>query len=95
MFEKLRLVWRTLSPDLMTEPSPAAVQAQSDTPLSPAVLAALGGASNLKSQQPLALTRVRVALHDPERLDIAALRVSGVPGVMPLADGVVHLLVGL
>ena len=59
------------------------------------VLDALGGADNLKSQQRVALTRVRVQLQDAARVDVAALKAAGVPGVMVLAGGTVHLLTGL
>ncbi|MFJ9991315.1 PTS glucose transporter subunit IIB [Pseudomonas putida] len=92
MFEKLqRAFWKALTPDLIAEePAPAAVGE-----LAPEVLAALGGAGNLQSQQRVALTRVRVQLRDPARLDQGALKAAGVPGVMVLAGGVVHLLVGV
>lgn len=55
----------------------------------------MGGAGNLQSQQCVALTRVRVQLLDPARLDEGALKAAGVPGVMVLVGGVVHLLVGV
>ena len=60
-----------------------------------AIVAALGGVDNLQSQQPLALTRVRVVLRDVSGIDQQALSAAGVAGVMPLADGVVHLITGL
>lgn len=63
--------------------------------LSAEIVAALGGVDNLKSQQPVALTRVRVALHDEARVDRQALSVAGVAGVMPLEGGVLHLITGL
>ncbi|WP_300719666.1 PTS transporter subunit EIIB [Pseudomonas sp.] len=82
--------WKALTPDLVedkaTEPPASSLDG--------AVLAALGGASNLKSQQRVALTRVRVELNDATRLDLHALNAAGVPGVMTLAGGVVHLIVG-
>ncbi|HGM5579617.1 TPA: PTS glucose transporter subunit IIB [Pseudomonas putida] len=92
MFEKLqRAFWKALTPDLIAEEStPAAVGE-----LLPEVLEALGGVGNLKSQQRVALTRVRVQLLEPARLDEAALKAAGVPGVMVLDGGVVHLLVGV
>jgi len=43
----------------------------------------------------VALTRVRVELRDVGRMDRQALNVAGVPGVMMLGEGVVHLLMGL
>ncbi|RQO60965.1 PTS transporter subunit EIIB [Pseudomonas sp. KBW05] len=90
MFEKLqRAFWKALTPDLVAETvaTPGLLSAQ--------VLKALGGADNLKSQQRVALTRVRVQLQDGTKLDDAALQAAGVPGVMVLTGGVVHLLTGL
>ena len=92
MFEKLqRAFWKALTPDLIAEtvatPTPSLLSAE--------VLKALGGADNLKSQQHVALTRVRVQLQDAGRLDSVALNAAGVPGVMVLAGGVVHLITGL
>ncbi|WP_017478683.1 PTS transporter subunit EIIB [Pseudomonas sp. PAMC 26793] len=96
MFEKFqRAFWKALTPDLVLETPQAVVAPVDETALAPAVLNALGGAENLKSQQRVALTRVRVQLKDAGRLDTSALKVAGVPGVMVLADGVVHLLTGL
>jgi phosphotransferase system IIB component len=96
MFEKLqRSFWKALTPDLVADQAKAVVQPQSSSSLEPGVLAALGGLNNLKSQQRIALTRVRVELHDDAQLDPVALRVAGVPGVMALAGGVVHLVMGL
>ena len=90
MFEKLqRAFWKALTPDLVAETvaAPGLLSAQ--------VLKALGGAENLKSQQRVALTRVRVQLQDATRLDEQALTEAGVPGVMVLTGGIVHLLTGL
>jgi phosphotransferase system IIB component len=93
MFEKMqRAFWKALTPDLVVdEPK---VVAQPVSGLAPDIVAALGGMDNLKSQQPVALTRVRVALRDVGRMDQQALNVAGVPGVMMLDEGVVHLLMG-
>ncbi|MGA9704575.1 PTS transporter subunit EIIB [Pseudomonas sp.] len=90
MFEKLqRAFWKALTPDLIAEtpPEPSLLSAE--------VLMALGGADNLNSQQRVALTRVRVQLQDAGRLNEPALKAAGVPDVMVLAGGVVHLLIGL
>ena len=94
MFEKMqRAFWKALTPDLVVdEPK---VVAQPVSALAPDIVAALGGVDNLKSQQPVALTRVRVELRDVGRMDRQALNVAGVPGVMMLGEGVVHLLMGL
>ena len=95
MFEKLqRAFWKALTPDLVADQAKAVVQPV-EVALEPSVLAALGGSNNLKSQQRIALTRVRVELHDDGQLDPVALRAAGVPGVMALAGGVVHLVMGL
>ena len=93
MFEKMqRAFWKALTPDLIVdEPK---VVAQPVSGLAPEIVAALGGVDNLKSQQPVALTRVRVELRDVGRMDRQALNVAGVPGVMMLDEGVVHLLMG-
>ncbi|WP_313600372.1 PTS glucose transporter subunit IIB [Pseudomonas sp.] len=92
MFEKLqRAFWKALTPDLVAETVATPTQGL----LSADVLSALGGANNLKSQQRVALTRVRVHLQDAGRLDEAALKATGVQGVMVLAGGVVHLITGL
>ncbi|KAB0567820.1 PTS glucose transporter subunit IIB [Pseudomonas palleroniana] len=92
MFEKIqRAFWKALTPDLVAETATAPTQSL----LSAEVLSALGGADNLKSQQRVALTRVRVRLQDVGRLDEMRLKAAGVPAVMVLAGGVVHLLTGL
>ncbi|MFO2463752.1 PTS transporter subunit EIIB [Pseudomonas sp. 15FMM2] len=93
MFEKLqRAFWKALTPDLVAEtviPEPAP-----DARLAPAVLNALGGAVNLKEQQRVALTRIRVQLYDPALVDETALKAAGITAVMVLAGGVVHLIPG-
>ena len=91
MFDKLQQAfWKALTPDLVAdEPGKPA------STLGTAVLAALGGAGNVKTEQRVALTRIRVELADITRLDPQALRVAGVPGILSLPDGVVHLVVGV
>ncbi|SFG77566.1 PTS transporter subunit EIIB [Pseudomonas sp. NFACC45] len=93
MFDKLQQAfWKALTPDLVPEePRPATAVDE----LSPAIIAALGGVDNLKSHQPVALTRLRVELRDVERIDRPALSAAGVAGVMTLGNGVVHLITGL
>lgn len=94
MFEKMqRAFWKALTPDLVVD-EPKAV-AQPVSGLAPDIVAALGGMDNLKSQGPVALTRVRVELRDVTQMNRQALNVAGVPGVMVLDDGVVHLITGL
>ena len=92
MFEKLQQAfWKALTPDLIAE----TVAMPTQSLLSAEVLSALGGADNLKSLQRVALTRVRVQLQDVAKMDAGALKVAGVPAVMVLAGGIVHLLTGL
>ncbi|MDH1260224.1 MULTISPECIES: PTS transporter subunit EIIB [Pseudomonas] len=94
MFDKLQQAfWKALTPDLV--PDEVKAVAEPIAGLSAEIVAALGGVDNLKSQQPLALTRVRVTLHDEARVDRQALSVAGVAGVMPLEGGVLHLITGL
>lgn len=98
MFNHLnRMFWKALTPDLVLDRSVAqtTVAVPPEVDLKPGVLLALGGLANLKSLQHVALTRLRVELHDADRLDPVALRTAGVPGVMSLSDGIFHLLVGL
>ena len=94
MFEKMqRAFWKALTPDLVVdEPKPVAPPVSG---LAPNVVAALGGVDNLKSHQPVALTRMRVELRDVARINRQALTAAGVPGVMMLDGGVVHLITGL
>jgi PTS system glucose-specific IIC component len=58
------------------------------------LLAALGGRGNLRRVEAVALTRLRVELADGERFDAAAAHIAGVAGVMQVAPGVLHLIVG-
>ena len=94
MFEKMqRAFWKALTPDLVVdEPK---METQPVGGLAANIVAALGGVDNLKSQQPVALTRVRVELRDVARMDRQALVTAGVPGVMMLEDGVMHLIIGI
>ncbi|NWD72934.1 PTS transporter subunit EIIB [Pseudomonas gingeri] len=95
MFEKFqRAFWKALTPDLVPDQTAKPVPS-AEVALQPEIVAALGGEANLKSQQRVALTRLRVALNDSTRIDQPALRAAGVAGVMILAGGVTHLLLGL
>ncbi|MDZ4323652.1 PTS transporter subunit EIIB [Pseudomonas hormoni] len=94
MFEKMQQAfWKALTPDLIVDEPKVAVP--SAPGLAANVVAALGGVDNLTSQQPVALTRVRVELRDVGRMNRQALNLAGVPGVMMLEGGVVHLIIGL
>uniref|UniRef100_UPI0020288603 glucose PTS transporter subunit EIIB n=1 Tax=Caballeronia sp. ATUFL_M1_KS5A TaxID=2921778 RepID=UPI0020288603 len=59
------------------------------------IRAALGGAANILKLEPLAATRLRVALGDASRLDAAALQAAGVPATQSLANGELDLIVGI
>ena len=74
--------------------APAQDQAQ-QTARAEKIRAALGGAANILKLQPLAATRLRVALGDASRLDAAGLKAAGVPATQPLSNGEVDLIVGL
>ena len=92
MFEKLqRAFWKALTPDMVAE----TVTASTPSLLSAEMLSALGGEGNVTSQQRVALTRVRVQLREAGRLDESALKAAGIPAVMVLPGGAVHLLTGL
>jgi PTS system glucose-specific IIC component len=67
----------------------AAIKAQAE-----ALLRALGGEANLRDVSSVAATRVRVRLADAGKFDAAEARSAGVRAVMPLADGVLDLIIG-
>jgi len=91
MFDKLQSAfWKALTPDLV--PDEPRVSAAPETLLPANVVEALGGEKNLTSQQRVAITRIRVQLRDAERLDEPALQAPGMPAVMVLGNGVVHVL---
>lgn len=60
-----------------------------------AILAALGGPSNVKRIEACAATRLRVTVADTKKVAEAALRDSGVQASMSFSGDVMHLLVGL
>ena len=92
MFEKLqRAFWKALTPDLVAE----TVAPTTPSLLSADVVSALGGEGNVTSPQRVALTRVRVQLKEVGGLDESALKAAGIPAVMVLPGGVLHLLTGL
>lgn len=59
-----------------------------------ALAAALGGARNVERVEPVAITRLRVELHDASAIDEPALAAAGALGVWRVTDHVVHLIVG-
>jgi PTS system glucose-specific IIC component len=60
-----------------------------------AIRAALGGPGNITAIEAIAATRLRVTVADPAKVDPAALSRAGVVATMPIATGVLHLIVGL
>ncbi len=58
------------------------------------VLAALGGSANVGEVEHMAHTRVRVALKDASRMDVAAVEAAGVQACVEARPGVWHLVVG-
>lgn len=60
-----------------------------------AAIAALGGASNIREVDEVALTRLRLQLADDQAIDEAALRQTGIEDMMHLPNNILHLLVGL
>lgn len=58
------------------------------------LLGALGGRENLREVSPTALTRVRVVLMDPTKVDPDTLKTAGV-GLMQVRPDTLHLLVGV
>ena len=59
-----------------------------------AIAAAVGGLDNIECAEAVALTRLRLELTDPAAVDDKALHAAGASGVWPMANGVVHLIVG-
>ncbi|KDR32309.1 MULTISPECIES: PTS glucose transporter subunit IIBC [Caballeronia] len=82
--------------DAMSAPAAAPAQdAAQQKARAEKIRAALGGAANILKLEPLAATRLRVALGDASRLDGAALKAAGVPATQPFANGELDLIVGL
>jgi glucose PTS system EIICB or EIICBA component len=59
-----------------------------------AILAAMGGAGNLRAVEATAVTRVRVDVADASAVKEAAVLAAGATGLMPLANGRFHVIVG-
>src|SRR5688572_946359 len=82
-------------------PSSAPSVARPEIPVTPQhraraadIVAALGGAENIEVVEAVAITRLRVVLHDMDHVDEAALGRAGAYGIMRVADRVVHVIVG-
>jgi PTS system glucose-specific IIC component len=59
------------------------------------MIAALGGANNIRVVDPVALTRLRVEVTDPTQVNDTALLEAGVQAAMRVEEQVLHLVVGL
>jgi PTS system glucose-specific IIC component len=59
------------------------------------MIAALGGANNIRVVDPVAMTRLRAEITDPTQVNDAALTDGGVQAAMRIEDHVMHLIVGL
>jgi PTS system glucose-specific IIC component len=88
------------APSAPRAPLPAQAAAQAAAPSAAvtaqaaALLRALGGEANLRDLSTVAATRIRVQLAEPAAFDAAGARAAGVRAIMPLADGVIHLIIG-
>jgi glucose PTS system EIICB or EIICBA component len=86
------------TPPRRAAPPAASAPAAASVPASPAearaLLDSLGGQANLRGLKVVALTRLRVELANPDRLDLAAATRAGVKAAMPVGPGVLHLIVG-
>lgn len=60
-----------------------------------AMIAALGGSDNIRTVDPVALTRLRVEVTDSVTVNETALQSAGVQGMMRVQENVLHLVVGL
>jgi glucose PTS system EIICB or EIICBA component len=60
-----------------------------------AAIAALGGASNIRDVDDVAMTRLRLELASDRAIDEAALKNIGIEDIMHLSENRIHLLVGL
>lgn len=79
-----------------TTPDPVAIPSDPQAAQkAEAMVAALGGANNIRTVDSVALTRLRVEVTDPAAIDEAALQVAGVQGMMRLQNDVLHLVTGL
>lgn len=74
--------------------SEAIPTAKSGTIKNAALLAALGGQTNISEVAPIAATRVRVVLKDPSQFKESAALAAGVSAVANLEGNVLHLIVG-
>ena len=76
-------------------PAPAGPEPADRERRARAIWEALGGARNVRSVEPIALTRLRARVVDDAAVDESALRAAGVHGVMRAEPNLWHVLVGL
>ena len=74
-------------------PVPVVIDAQAAASAAK-LMATLGGPSNVRGVEAVALSRLRVELADAARFDEKAARAAGVLGVMRISPTVLHLVVG-
>jgi PTS system glucose-specific IIC component len=60
-----------------------------------AFIAGLGGHGNIRKVESAAETRLRVIVNNPADVDQNALEAAGIQGMLPVGDGVLHLIAGL
>lgn len=73
----------------------ASVLTAKDSPLElDGIRAALGGAANIRTIEPIATSRLRVELNDVAKIDPEALENSGVQAVVKVQPNCLHLIIG-
>ena len=77
-----------------TATRPAPVQDPAIAAAANLMIKALGGAGNIIDAHETAMTRIRVVVEDPRRVDKDALRATGASGIMEMGS-VYHILLGL
>jgi PTS system glucose-specific IIC component len=94
MGNAVQVVFGPVSENLKTDMQSYLKSPVPAVPTDQALLRALGGAGNVRSARAVAGTRLRVVLVDAARFDAEGARQAGVRAVMPVAPGVMHLIVG-
>lgn len=87
-------------PDSAAVPTEIATKIASQAPMATPfpiheMIEALGGIRNLKQIESCATTRLRLILNDESKINEAALKKSGVHGLMRFPNSTMHILVGL
>ena len=84
---------RPVAPAAKAEPAPSRPPAVDDDRKARALLAALGGAGNLKTVGACS-SRLRVVVLDPAAVDEPALRAAHIRGLVRIADHTLHIILG-